>query len=67
MKGAKEKLFLIDNTVSCSMCCFRSILKYLKQISMKKTLMPPASVILHVKGGLITAHKLLFQQITKDQ
>lgn len=63
MKGAKEKLFPIDNTVvQCAVSdLFRSTWNRFPW------LMPPASVILHVKRGLITAHKLLFQQITKDQ
>lgn len=46
------------------------IVKYLRSISVrtgKKTLMPPASIILHSKRGLATSHALLFQKITKDQ
>lgn len=33
----------------------------------KKTFMPLAFIILHIKRGLITSHALLFQQIAKDK
>lgn len=33
----------------------------------KKTFMPLASIILHIKRELITSHALFFQQITKDR